>query len=400
MPKMKLQSIQVLRGIAAFCVAMTHLVSFERDAISENGFAEQSFAGGLWQNGFAGVDLFFVISGFIMVYVTAGRERGLESAGDFLFARAARIYPLWWLFVLAMAAVFIIVHGTPYHPVEYGKTDNGVFAYIAKSVFLVPQEGLPILGVGWTLIHEMYFYLVFAALLLLPTRFLPSALATWAFLVIIAYFFGYSSTAPDSLLHVITYPMTIEFILGAFSGLVFLGFKPRFGWLLSLVGGGAFVAAMMYFQNSEAAERGIWATLKWGRVICFGIPATLLVYGLASLERTRSVSFPRSLIHLGDISYAFYLSHVLSYTAVKRLFSKISEFSESEHVPSFLGHAFELGRPGLLDNILFTFACLFVAILLAALSYAAFEKPSLKWLRTKRQRLFRPIKFDNHSISF
>ena len=378
---MRLQSIQVLRGFAALCVAMNHLVSFERETIEQNGFTETSLAGGLWENGFAGVDLFFVISGFIMVYVTSGRERGLAAAGDFFLARAIRIYPLWWLFMIVMAAVFIIVHGTPYHPEEFTKTDAGAAAYLLKSTFLIPQEGLPILGVGWTLIHEMYFYLIFGLFLLLPQRYLPILLASWGLLVFVSYFFGLTSTNPDSLLHVATYPMTIEFIMGAFAGLFYFRFRVPFGFafILSLIGAISFVGAMIVFKNTSSPEAGIWATLHWGRVIYFGIPSLLLVYGLVCLEQAKNVSFPKWAVYLGDISFALYLCHTIVFIAVKRVF-----VSSGSIGPTMGTDALQLGQTGGLDNALFALTCLIAAIVVAALSYHLFERPSLRLLSRLR----------------
>lgn len=385
---MKLQSVQMLRGVAAYCVAMTHLVSFEREAIIENGFTEASLTGGLWHNGFAGVDLFFVISGFIMVYVTTGRERGARSAGDFLLARASRIYPLWWLFAALMAIIFINVHGVPYHPEEFGKTNHGELSYILKSIFLLPQAGLPVLGVGWTLIHEMYFYVVFAAFLLLPQRYLPSLLIFWGVFVILSYVGGLSSTAPDTILHLITYPMTIEFIMGAFVGLVLTKYPPRLCWGLAILGISAFTLGLIFFQNSDSETAGLWATLKWGRVICFGIPAALALYGLVGLELEEKMSFPRSIAFLGDISYALYLSHVLVFMTVKRVFSHISSVSSGpDSVPSL----FAIGSSGPFDNLIFVVVCLGAATMVAAISYHWIEQPSLRILRQVRHSVFSPL---------
>jgi peptidoglycan/LPS O-acetylase OafA/YrhL len=104
---MKLQSIQILRGIAALLVVIFHVRAQEMLAIGGNGLAEMPFLNGFVNNGFAGVDLFFVISGFIMVYVTDGVRPGIRSSLDFLFARATRIYPLWWFFSALMIAMMI-----------------------------------------------------------------------------------------------------------------------------------------------------------------------------------------------------------------------------------------------------------------------------------------------------
>ena len=386
---MRLQSIQVLRGFAAFCVAMNHLVSFERETIEQNGFTEQSLAGGLWVNGFAGVDLFFVISGFIMVYVTTGRERSMSTVGDFFLARVIRIYPLWWLFMLTMAGVFLVVHGTPYHPEEFAKTDAGVVAYMLKSTFLIPQEGLPILGVGWTLIHEMYFYLVFGLFLFLPQRYLPIMLGIWGVLVLASYPAGLTNANPDSLLHLATYPMTTEFVLGAFAGLLYFRFQlpGQLAILIAFIGAASFIVAMSLFKNTAGPEAGVWATLHWGRVICFGLPSVLLVYGLANLEKVKEISLPKWMVYLGDISFALYLCHTIVFIAVKRSFVSIAESDFG-----VLSDMMRLGVSGGVDNILFAIVSLSAAIAVAAISYYVFERPSLRVLSRLRRRQARPTK--------
>ncbi len=133
-----LLSIQCLRGLAALAVVLLHL-----------GWGPPFLAG------HAGVDVFFVISGFIMMH-TGQRE---PTPGVFLAARARRVLPLWWLVVLLTAA---------------WTRDNALWRVLA-SLALWPTrrwdgEWQFIVGPGWSLAYEAGFYLVFAAALLLPPR--------------------------------------------------------------------------------------------------------------------------------------------------------------------------------------------------------------------------------------
>lgn len=97
----RLYSIQALRGVAAFLVLIFHL-----NAILYSGNKDTNQIGAFWANGFAGVDMFFVISGFIMVYVARDIVPGFKSSVRFLFFRVARIYPLWWFFASLMMVYF------------------------------------------------------------------------------------------------------------------------------------------------------------------------------------------------------------------------------------------------------------------------------------------------------
>jgi peptidoglycan/LPS O-acetylase OafA/YrhL len=103
-PTGRIQNIQALRGGAVLMVVLFHLAGMEKE-----------FGGGerllprLAGSGRAGVDLFFVVSGFIMVTVTAGAGRGLRSAGDFLYHRATRIYPVYWFYTAVLIGLHALI---------------------------------------------------------------------------------------------------------------------------------------------------------------------------------------------------------------------------------------------------------------------------------------------------
>jgi len=179
----KLESIQGLRGIAALLVLLFHMASFQRQ-MARGNTDDIALVSGIWDNGWAGVDLFFVISGFIMVYVTRDSGRHFKDIGHFLVSRVTRIYPLWWVCAGIMTLYFWVTYGMPAAPDRVADSHEAM-SYAAKSFMLIPQQAEPILGLGWTLIHEMFFYLIFACLLFLPRKYLPLALAAWAALTII-----------------------------------------------------------------------------------------------------------------------------------------------------------------------------------------------------------------------
>ncbi len=280
---MKLQSIQALRGVAALLVVLLHARAFEIKGIAANGLTEQPLVGGLFANGFAGVDLFFVISGFIMVFVTRDGLTGWKPAASFLFARVTRIYPVWWAFAGCMTIYMLAAHGVSgqsegWHKAAFG---HPMVPYLVKSFLLIPQEPFPVLNVGWTLIHEVYFYLVFTLFLLMPRRWLPLLLAIWSVLVISGALLGYSRPTATTFLSLAVHPMTLEFTLGAVIGLaVTKGLIWRSG-ILTLVATLWLLAALCY----EGAGNAF--LLQWGRVFSYGLPCALLVYGCAGLDMTK-----------------------------------------------------------------------------------------------------------------
>ena len=151
---MKLRSIQALRGIAVLGVVAFHVA-----------LVEGKYSGGdrllpdFLRFGETGVDLFFVISGFVMVTVAQGRFGGTRELPRFLWSRITRIYPTYWFYFFITLAVFLVKP-------EWVNASEENQAQLVTSFLLLPSEQLPLVMVGWSLIHELWFYLVFAGLLL------------------------------------------------------------------------------------------------------------------------------------------------------------------------------------------------------------------------------------------
>ena len=370
---MKLSSIQMLRGLAALMVALFHLRGLEADSHMKAGVTEAPVIPVFWENGLVGVDLFFVISGFIMVYVTGAARPGPRTAGAFLFARAARIYPLWWLFAGAMAAYYLVSYGLPFDADRPGGAGVTGTEHLWKSFLLVPQPGYPVLSLGWTLIHEMYFYLVFALTLLVWRGALPIVLSVWGALVLGFALAGFSTSHPATLLQLAVSPMTLEFIAGAFAGLLFNAGRRFAPLALTLIGTATLITSMALITPPRVAAElgdGPWAQyfLEWGRVLYFGLPTVLIVYGVAGLEAAGRFREIKPLTWLGDWSYALYLSHILVFAALRRVLP--------------------VGEPGMGDNILYIALALPASIVVAAFTYQLFERPLMRLFGRARAALF------------
>ena len=353
----KLYSVQALRGLAAFLVLLYHAVDVQKKTLLSPDTAEYVLLSGFWDQGYAGVDLFFVISGFIMVYVTRDIIPGTRQILRFLYSRITRIYPLWWVFAGVMMLYYIVSYGQPAAPDE--AAGNAVGPYIAKSLALFPQQGLPVLGVGWTLIHEMWFYIAFAGLLLLPRKVLPPALAVWAAGIVLVSFLYPVTNHAANLSQLIRSPLALEFILGAGAALLILkrpAMAPKPVFILGVLLG---IAAL-------------WIGLKggpnfvWHRVLAFGIPSAFLIYGMVALERAGDLSVPHWAVRLGDWSYSLYLSHFLVLLALRRGWQSVA-----------MPEALSFTGPGPWDNLAFGAIGIFLSILVAGISYRVIEKPLL-----------------------
>ena len=269
-PPGTLLSIQYLRGLAALAVVVVHL-----------GWVPFSA-------GHAGVDVFFVISGFIMMH-TSRRE---PTPGVFLAARAIRVLPLWWLIVLVTAAAN-----------STSRVSDPPWRVLASLVLWPTQrwdgEWQFIVGPGWTLAYEAAFYLAFAVALLLPARRRLPAL-TAGFLLACA---GAGLAAPDVLRTFGISPMLLlEFLGGAWLHRAWQGDRlpgSVIGWALILAGAAAIFSAPFMGGN-----------VMW-RPVTLGVPALLVAAGGLTLERRGHLPRVPGLMLLGNASYALYLTHEL-----------------------------------------------------------------------------------------
>jgi peptidoglycan/LPS O-acetylase OafA/YrhL len=298
-------NIQMLRFIAAMLVVVYHTAA----RIPEASAVSHQLFGWVETLGFAGVDIFFVISGYIMVYTTRGRA-GPEQGQQFMRRRIARIFSGYWPFFFAAWLVFAVTR--PEHLAE---------SHLLKSFLLWPQSlNLVLLEITWTLSFEMYFYVMFALLVAFtPIRARTRVLLLTTF-VLLAYnihkHFVVSGFSAENMFsytfyqRFLTSPFLLEFLSGALLAQWLENNRLPMSrlWLLAgatLFCAGGLVNAVVY---SGLIEQGYHV---FPRVLVFGIPSLLLVAGMVAVESDGYVAHRRFSIQAGGASYAIYLSHVL-----------------------------------------------------------------------------------------
>jgi len=262
-----LLSIQTLRALAAYAVLLFHLRVFSL--------------------GFAGVDVFFVISGFIM-----GTIGVHEAPATFLRRRIVRVVPLYWAVTLGICLLSLIPHIMPLF--RFSLSD------IVCSLLFIPYvndlgQVWPLVVQGWTLNYEMFFYVVFAACLLTPRP----RIAAIAVLVLLALA-GLAIRIKGPLSETYTSPLLLEFA----SGLLLSWFNPVRGRALALVAMalGAIGFILMSFYGDLAVP-------GFTRPLFLGVPSYLLVAGALALELAGHwPTIPLARL-MGDASYSLYLTH-------------------------------------------------------------------------------------------
>lgn len=305
-PRMTINIIQALRAIAALLVVSTHVETAFRENAELAGTPWVSQFGGLSGFGGVGVDIFFIISGFIMVYVGVPYFRRENSIKDFLMRRILRIYPIYWLVTLLLIG-FASVKTTLGLMSGQSLTESLDFDlqwYRLLGAFtLFPTYNelgniQPVVGVGWTLSFEVFFYFVFALAIFLGFRWAALVVASvFAFLVFAPLPLG---TSPLGLF--LTDPILLEFPAGMLIGYaVVLGLRPP-KWLLvtsiMLALAGYLVGIIFNFDYSY-------------RYLYRGLPSALLVFGLIFWEIRFGFKVPPLLVKLGDASYSIYLIHTI-----------------------------------------------------------------------------------------
>jgi peptidoglycan/LPS O-acetylase OafA/YrhL len=294
---LSLEGIQVLRAIAALMVVLHH-------SLEESLAAVQPFKILDWLISFgaAGVDIFFVISGFIMFYVSFPTDQAVASPVSFLVKRITRIYPFYWFCV---ALVLGLWSTGLFHSLQL---DTDV---LVRSVFLLPSEHL-IINVSWTLVYEMYFYLIFAVTLTYR-RPLISLFGTSG-AILILYTFGHF--APDAALRAfLSNAIAVEFCFGLFLAYLFqkcpgLRSATRLFWIPGF--------ALLCTAPMVVPHANTNGLPDAARVLAWGIPAFLIVLSFLSLKPNRT-RLRRVMVLLGDASYAIYLTHPLVMITYARL---------------------------------------------------------------------------------
>ena len=288
----KLYGLQVYRGIAALLVVLYHMTYLSQERF------DYQFLGGIFAFGFTGVDFFFVLSGFIILYVH-GRDLGRpERLRGYFTKRFIRLYPIYWCVALTKIVVILLVP-------SLAKSYEANTSYLAKSLLLIPQENLPIIGAAWTLSYEVLFYILFGITILLGVRWAYRLTVIWVVAIAVVYGLNQAGWIPSEYyiaLNFIFNERNLEFILGCWAARTVINSVVKYAKTMALVGLVAFILLGAYLNHNQMA-------LPFS--LTFGLASFLLVLGTASVEMSGGIAWPRPLVFLGDASYSVYLTHVM-----------------------------------------------------------------------------------------
>ncbi|WP_073522146.1 acyltransferase family protein [Pseudomonas fluorescens] len=273
-------SVQALRALAAWMVVGVHFMQLFFDFEAHNALEYL-----LADKGGIGVDIFFVISGFVIFLATADKAL---TPWRFMLMRVARIVPAYWFYTLLMIVLVATVPSV--FPQEHLEP-----SYVLMSLLFIAApsepgvEVYPLLGVGWTLNFEMVFYVLFSVALLFRESYRLWVAATLLYLVC------YIGPALGLASGFYSNGIVLEFLMGVMLGMLYRrGLCKARPWLPVL---GIIVALMAIYHGADIPR-----ALEWG------VPSAIIVISCVALEPWFQGS--RFLKLLGDCSYSVYLIHV------------------------------------------------------------------------------------------
>ena len=337
----RFDSVQFMRFLASFLVVITHsgFYTFER--------LDGSFE--YWRRGASGVALFFVISGFVMIISSQKLIANPFGWKIFAVRRLLRIVPIYWMATSAKVLAMILVAGQVLH-------SDFSLPYIIKSYFFIPTYNPldnriePLLGVGWTLVYEMFFYFLFTIAIALrspPLKFVGAII----FLFFLGSFFrdSFLDMRNQPILYFLFDSIMLNFLFGMALGhlcqkQIFLG--DAASALAIFIGLMSIVFNIFNFIFPTPSLIGI------------GLASFFVIWGCISLEQRHLIKIPSLFVFLGGASYSTYLFHPLIVPIVPTLFKKM----------------------GLISPYLSTVAGVVLALVVSSAIYMILERPFTNFL--------------------
>jgi peptidoglycan/LPS O-acetylase OafA/YrhL len=276
-------SVQAGRGIAAALVVMFHVSAL----VGKPKYWDSEFFGSFFPFGRYGVHFFFVLSGFIILWVHEKDIGRPERIGNYAYKRLVRIYPPYWITSLLVLAAMLAVP-------SFGELVPST-SEIVQSFALFGVEAKSILAVGWSLFYEMLFYVAFVTLLIHRSLGI-AVLGVWFAACIVVPDFGY-----------LTAPINLLFALGLGCAWYLRRHAVPLPGLLLGIGSVILVTV------------GYLGLTNYILMPLVGLAATAMLLGGVEMERAHGMKVPRLLVLLGDASYSIYLVHFVILSAAAKV---------------------------------------------------------------------------------
>jgi exopolysaccharide production protein ExoZ len=307
----KLLSLQLLRCIAVVLVVNAHAIDNQINLNIGESFQQNFYF--LENFGAVGVDIFFVLSGFIISLV-AKKYLRLYGFRDFLIKRLIRVLPIYWIVTLITIAFSVFTSN-----ISSLTSVNSPNRYFLKSFFILPFfDGEyfrnPIIVQGWILSFELYFYIVVAIFLISKSKYIVVTSFLFITSLVATGMVFYNNS--NVIFKFISNPINLEFVFGCIIGCIYsskIQVSRSFSLVLNLIALiGLGVTLFVGYGDIGNHDNIVNGHLSMIRLLLWGVPCSLLVASLVFLESFVSKQIPKFLILIGDASYSIYLTQYLS----------------------------------------------------------------------------------------
>jgi exopolysaccharide production protein ExoZ len=288
LPRSKFDGIQSLRFVAALLVVVTHSTFYAGERLDHRIQ--------IWQFGTVGVDIFFVISGFVMMISTGGLVGTKDGWKFFGMRRLVRIVPIYWIATTVKLLTLIAIPSAVLHAqLEPEKT---ILSYLFLPSRNFEGHVEPLLGVGWTLTFEMFFYFVFTIALLVRAN------PIWFCGIVLSLCALGNIVRPDEWVPALVYlnPIVLYFLVG-----MIVGQWMKDGSIGRLLAWMSYVVALwLVIPLADGEFSGADVSL-----LIRHISVAVLIIAVIAGEPWIGGRAPRPVTYMGDASYSLYLYHPL-----------------------------------------------------------------------------------------
>ncbi|MFD1926744.1 acyltransferase family protein [Sporosarcina siberiensis] len=335
----RLVLIQFSRALVPLLVMLFHVSEFM------TGYWDYSLFGINQLPISGGVNYFFALSGFMLYYIYHTKFNKPNELKGYLLNRFIRVYPLYWIITSVAILIFLL----------FPHLDEVTYHSILASFLLLPdpRDNVPILNVAWSLVHTIYFYILFS-LLFLPKKYISRAILFIFALTSLAFVRGIL-WSENYFINFLFNEYNLIFLAGLWSAYFILKspFNTKLGVVIAGIGLIGFPLTWLNY---------IYPVIDLNFDIGTGVSSILIILGLGSIDMQKSISIPKFLNYIGNASFAIYLSHNLVLYTFTDLFSVLNVFET-------------LG--GVLTSILL----MAIATTVGCLTYSFIELPLIKGLK-------------------
>lgn len=271
-----------------------------------------SFLGDFFSFGGAGVDIFFVLSGFIITYINRRSLSSRSNFPKFLRRRFVRIFPIYWVIITLFLLLQFILPSFYHTHYPLG------FSNLMGTYLLLPDH-IMVNGVSWTLSYELFFYFIFSLAFLIRHRLALWILSiSYVLVLIVVPFTGYDFATGNKWMSLVLFPMNLEFFMGIIAALIIPKINRHLGIAFLITGTVGFLTSALISNNGYSLNSLL------NRVILFGIPSFFIIAGIVRYELDRKIKVHNQLVLLGEASYSLYLLHLPIVAAGMIILSKLN----------------------------------------------------------------------------